>query len=56
MYKRECGAGPYRIGKNIKLRDDLYSMLFATSIRAEYVFHYWKKKTLKEDAINDIVE
>ena len=50
-YFREPGAGPLRISshkternKAIKIRNDLYSMLFVTSMRPEYIWH-WKHRS-----------
>ena len=39
----------------VSVRDDLYSMLFVTSIRPEYIFHYMKKKDITEEAIECMV-
>ena len=34
------GSGPYRIGKKMRIRADLFSMLFVTTLHAEYILHY----------------
>lgn len=48
--KRENGTGPYRIDEPLDrgLREDLYSLIFATTIRPEYVLHYKKKHEQKQ--------
>ena len=35
--ERYKGAGPVRLGEKMKIRDDLYSMLFVTTLHAEYI-------------------
>ena len=35
--EREPGSGKLRIGEHIKVRDDLYSMLFVSTLHAEYI-------------------
>ena len=35
--EREPGSGKLRIGEYIKVRDDLYSMLFVSTLHAEYI-------------------
>ena len=36
---REAGSGKLRIGCQIKVRDDLYSMLFVSTLHAEFILH-----------------
>ena len=51
---RENGVGPCRLNKVISddtrggLREDLYSLIFASTYRAEYVVHYRKEEDKKE--------
>ena len=40
--EREYGTGPFRIGTSIPLGDDIYSMLFASCLRHEYLYYYDK--------------
>jgi len=37
---RETGAGPLRIGQQISLRSDIYSMLFAGCFSSEFVLYH----------------
>ena len=37
--KREAGSGPVRINERMSIRDDLYSLLFVTTLHAEYIWH-----------------
>ena len=39
MY-REAGTGPCRLGSSIEIGDDVYSMLFASCIRYDYIYYY----------------
>jgi len=58
---RDNGSGPLRIDKVISadthpgFREDLYSLIFASALRPEYVLHYKlkqeKKEAMKEAAI-----
>ena len=36
--KREMGQGPSPINKPFKIRSDLYSFLFVSSLHAEYIY------------------
>ena len=38
MY-REAGTGPCRLGSSIEIGDDVYSMLFASCIRYDYIYY-----------------
>ena len=52
--ERDNGCGPLRIDKVISaegqggLREDLYSLIFASTLRPEYVLHYKMKHKKKE--------
>ena len=37
---RAKGTGPVRLGEKMVIRDDLYSMLFITTLHAEYIQYY----------------
>ena len=54
--KRATGAGPYRLGKSIDLRDDLYSMIFASCVHAEYIQAADEEKEEKEKLMDEIIE
>ena len=47
---RRRGAGPVRIGERMKVRDDLYSMLFITTLHAEYISYYDGEAADQEEA------
>ena len=55
--EREAGSGRLRIGRCIKVRDDLYSMLFVSTLHAEYILHCEREHEEEERAkvrlIND---
>ena len=55
--EREAGSGKLRIGRSIKVRDDLYSMLFVSTLHAEYILHCEREHEEEEKAkvrlIND---
>ena len=55
-YFRRAGDGPYRINKTIKVRLDMYSMLFVTSMRAEYIYHFKTKEENRQKAIDALNE
>ena len=46
-HQREEGGGPVRLGSNLNLSFDVYSMLFTTTIHPEYLFLL--KKKIDED-------
>ena len=46
---RVAGTGPLRIGTQLKLAEDLYSLCFAASFRTEYVFHSAETKGENDD-------
>ena len=54
-FYRVPGTGPYRLGKNISVRCDLYSMLFVTCMRPEYVWHFKNEAEIAEIAIKEYV-
>ena len=53
--KRERGSGPYRLRKKIEIRDDLYSMIFATCYHPEYVKHARKVIEDKDAEMEEII-
>ena len=55
-YFREAGSGPYRIGKPITTRLDIYSMLFVSSVRPEYIHHFKTKEEKRQEAIDALVD
>ena len=46
---REYGAGPVRIGNQIPMGEDIYTMLFASCIKYEYLYYYRSIKGKKGD-------
>ena len=36
---RDAGSGPRRIGEKLHFDEDLYSTLFLSSCKAEYIYH-----------------
>ena len=52
---RETGSGPVRIGESMAIRPDLYSMLFVSSLHAEYIFHYTTAGEVKEESTNKML-
>jgi len=54
--KRKPGTGPYRILKPIQMRDDLYSMIFATCFHPEYVLHADIEAKKKDALLNEIID
>ena len=55
-YYRDPGTGPYRIGRTIKVRPDLYSMLFVSSMRPEYIFHIKCLEEKKQASLLELSE
>ena len=47
---REPGSGKLRIGEQIKVRDDLYSMLFVSTLHAEYILQCEREHEADEAA------
>ena len=41
--ERRPGSGPLRIGECMEINSDLYSMLFVSALRPEYVYYYDKE-------------
>ena len=54
--KRNAGQGDCRIGKNLKLSFDLYSMLFVTCFYPEYIHALYKKKQKKEEVLERLMD
>ena len=52
--QRDTGMGPYRIDKPLGggLRDDLYSMIFASTFHPEYILHYREKIKVREELMD----
>ena len=48
-------AGACRMGKNVNLHFDIYSMLFVSTFHPEYVYDLYKKKFEREEAIKTIL-
>lgn len=46
--ERDLGSGLRRIGTKVALRDDLYTMLFASCIYPEYILKHSKKKDIDD--------
>ena len=55
-YFRSAGAGPYRINKSIKVRLDMYSMLFVASMHPEYIYHFKTRAEKRQGAIDAVIE
>ena len=53
---RKAGTGPYRLRKPIQMRDDLYSMIFATCFHPEYVKDAEDAKSKKDDLLDEIIK
>ena len=53
---RDRGAGPYRLHEPIEIREDLYSMIFATCFHPEYVKAIDDEKDKKEALLDEIIE
>lgn len=53
--KRRPGTGPYRIKKPIQMREDLYSMIFATCFHPEYVLHAETEADKKEALLDEVI-
>ena len=54
--RRQRGSGPVRIGERMKVREDLYSMLYVTTLHAEYIDYYDKEKDLNENATEKMLK
>ena len=54
--KRDRGSGPYRLGEPIEIREDLYSMIFATCFHPEYVKHVEDEQAKKDALLDEIIE
>ena len=52
---RQQGAGKLRIGTNMKLSFDLYSMLFVTTIWSEYIDDLKRKKEKRDEAVDRVL-
>ena len=53
---RDRGSGPYRLHEPIEIREDLYSMIFATCFHPEYVKAIDDEKDKKEALLDEIIE
>ena len=53
---RVSGSGPLRLGEDMEIRPDLYSMLFVSCIHPEYVQHYEEIAQVKEEKTEKMLE
>ena len=53
---REPGSGKLRIGEKIKVRDDLYSMLFVSTLHAEYILQCEREHEADEAAKTKLLD
>lgn len=56
MKDPEEGAGETRVGTNLKLSPDLYSMLFATTMYSEYLTVLKEKAEERAGLLDKLVE
>ena len=53
---RAPGSGQLRIGQSIKVRDDLYSMLFVSTLHAEYILHCEREYDEEQSATKKLLK
>ena len=53
---RVSGSGPLRIGEDMEIRPDLYSMLFVSCLHAEYVRHFEEQAETSDDKTEKMLE
>ena len=51
---RELGAGPCRLYKTIKVREDTYSYIFALSYHPDYIYYCEKMTNEKEHVLKQL--
>ena len=56
LLNREEGCGPPRLGTNLKLSFDMYSMLFTTTIHPEYLYLIKNKINNREGIVKKLID
>ena len=54
--ERRAGSGRVRIGENMEIMNDLYSMLFVSSLHAEYILYLDQDAEMKNKAIENMFQ
>ena len=54
--KRTLGSGKFRINTPLKLTDDLYSMLFVSSLHPEYILNCKQSKEVDDNDWENLMD